>query len=652
MEELKKLRQLLEIEKQEDIRQYQTQVILQPLHERRKKGFTWYPIQINHIEIGSGENYYLSIERRAQIDEPHVFQIGDSISLFFNSDKNKNPSLPGIITALWKNSMRVSFNVDEMPDWVDESNLGIDALLDMTTYQEMENALDLVSKAQNNRLAELRDLVYATKKAQFKAEKDIPDYLNVSALNSSQNQAVKNIIAANDVAIIHGPPGTGKTTTLVEAIKLTLQFEKQVLVTAPSNTAVDLLTELLLKKGVTVLRIGNPARIDEDLMNHSLEAQVAQHPDYKYLKKLRRDAEEFRKMANKYKRSFGPAEREQRKLLFAESHRMKDEATTLEKYIVDSLLNQHQVITATLVGSVNKFIRHRRFSTVFIDEAAQALEPACWIPISKSERVILAGDHCQLPPTIKSYEAAQAGLSETLFEKLIKTQTVAVMLETQYRMHEQIMGFSNQIFYQNRLSAAEKVKEWTLISHLNDSKNANSLDYLQTLEFIDTAGCSFDEQFHPETQSRFNPEENNLVIKHLTNLLQQLSYTYPSVIAENLSIGIISPYSAQVSFLKENLLAHPDLSEYKNLLQINSIDGFQGQERDIIYISLVRSNEKGQIGFLADTRRMNVALTRARKKLVVIGDSATLGQHSFYQSFLDYIEKIGAYRSAWEFQGE
>jgi predicted DNA helicase len=389
-----------------------------------------------------------------------------------------------------------------------------------------------------------------------------------------------------------------------------------------------------------VLRIGNPARIDENLIAHTLDGQIALHSGGKNLKKMRRQADEFRKMAHKYKRNFGRDEREQRKLLFAEAHKLLDEAKRVEQYIAESVLNQAQVITATLVGTANQAIRNRRFRTVFIDEAGQALEPACWIPILKAERVIFAGDHCQLPPTVKSYEAAKAGLAETLFEKIIQNQAVAVMLQTQYRMHEQIMNFSNRQFYKGQLEAHESVKAHCL---------ADPDDTLaQAVEYIDTAGCGYEEKTNAET-SKQNPEEADLLIRHLTTLLTYIQHTQPQILTERFSIGVISPYSAQVNYLTENIRRHPDLQDFQQFIQINSVDGFQGQEKDIIYISLVRSNENSEIGFLSDTRRMNVALTRTRKKLIVIGDSATLASHPFYQSFLGYIEEIGAYKSAWEF---
>lgn len=651
MQHFEKLLELLKIEKDEDQRQYHNQMILTPLNERKKKGVSWYPVVIKDTEVGSGENYYLSMERTTELDQNHSFQVGDMVSLFnnTNSKQAKKAAISGVITYIKKNTMRVGFSVDELPEWVEYGSLGVDLLFDAVTYKEMGEAIRQVVKTEDPRVMALRDVLIGKKKAQFLSKEELPEYYQVAALNNSQNEAIQNILRAKDVAIIHGPPGTGKTTTMVSAVKMTLEREKQVLVTAPSNTAVDLLTKRLLAKGVSVIRIGNPARVNEDLIPFSLEAQIAQHPDYKLLKKLRRDAEEYKKMAAKYKRNFGKEEREQRKLLFAEASKLKHEAYALEKYMVDSLLNHTQVITATLVGSVNRFIRYRRFSTVFIDEAAQALEPACWIPIIKSERVILAGDHCQLPPTIKSFEAAKGGLTNTLFEQIIQQQSVDVMLKTQYRMHAHIMQFSNHEFYHNELQAGETVVGHRLFAHAelqNDVIN-------QSVEFIDTAGCGFEEKTQAEGGSKFNPDEANILVKHWLHLAQQVQLLEPQLLAEGkFSVGIISPYQAQVKHLKELLHDHPDLVDLAPWTTINSIDGFQGQERDVIYISLVRSNDKGKIGFLEDTRRMNVALTRARKKLIVIGDSGTLGQNSFYQHFLDYIDQIGAYRSAWEWMGE
>ncbi|TAG85858.1 MAG: IGHMBP2 family helicase, partial [Bacteroidetes bacterium] len=615
-------------------------IVLTPLHERQKKGWCWYPIHIKHIEISTGETYQISLENLKPTDQYSAFQVGNSVSLFLNSQQKHDDKhqISGVIAYLFKNEMRISFNIDDLPDWIDESPLGVDLLYDGASLKEMENILQLVPKAKNDRLEELTEILLGQKKANFHTQ--IPDYYHLSSLNESQNEAIKLVLSAQDVAIIHGPPGTGKTTTLVDAIKLTLQNEKQVLVTAPSNTAVDVLTERLLAKGLKVLRIGHPARIDEALMDSSLDGQIAMHPDYRSVRKLRKQGEEFQKMAMKYKRKFGQAEREQRFLLLKEAKQVKRDAENLEKYIVESLLNQAQVITATLVGSVNKFIRFRKFSTVFIDEAAQALEPATWIPISKAERVIFAGDHCQLPPTVKNFEAAKQGLEKTLFEKLMPEKSISQMLKTQYRMNETIMEFSNRQFYHGELKADESVKNHCLL----ENDEILSLPF----EFIDTAGCGFEEQTNSETKSRSNPEEAEILSKHLLNLLVYIQNISPELFTDSFSIGIISPYKAQVEVLRNLLYADADISQYKKWLDIQSIDGFQGQERNIIYISLVRSNENAEIGFLQDTRRLNVALTRAKQKLIVVGDSATLAGHKFYDDFLDYVTEKNAHKTAWE----
>jgi len=640
-QELKNLLKLIKIEKEEDQRQYQNLVVLTPLKERKQKGVSWYPIKITHTEIGAGENFYLTLEKEKD-DLNSVFQVGSMVSLFHNSRlKSENSQISGVIASLWKNRMRVAFGVEELPDWIDSPELGIDLLFDALTYKEMEAAVEKVISAKEGRLADLKKIFAGTKSAEFLEE--IPSYYYVKSLNDSQNAALKKILSAQDIALIHGPPGTGKTTTLVDAVKLTLQNEKQVLVTAPSNNAVDLLTKRLAYKGLDILRIGNPARIDEDLVQYSLENKIATHNDYNFLKKLRKQAEETRKYAQKYKRKFGDAERAERRRLYKEAAEISHQALVLEKYIIDSLVNEAQVITATLVGSVNRYIRNKQFSTVFIDEAGQALEPACWIPITKAERVVLAGDHWQLPPTVKSMEAEKAGLSETLFEKAMQRQKASQMLKVQYRMNEKIMGFSNQMFYENELIADESVKNHSLSSFSEDAI------FAQAVEFIDTAGTGFSEITHPETLSKLNEEEANLLFKHLTKTIQYFDENRREVFDTDFSIGIVSPYKAQVKLLRELLYNQPDLQDFLPYIQVNTIDGFQGQEREVIYISLVRSNDEGKIGFLADTRRMNVALTRARKKLVVIGDSATIAQSKFYSQFLDYIDKINAYKTAWEF---
>jgi predicted DNA helicase len=355
---------------------------------------------------------------------------------------------------------------------------------------------------------------------------------------------------------------------------------------------------------------------------------------------MRKQADEYNRLAHKYKRHFGKAEREQRKLILAEARKLSKEANTTEKYIIDSIFEKAQVITCTLVGAANRIMGNKLFQTVFIDEAAQALEPATWIPILKASRVVFAGDHCQLPPTVKSLKAGKEGLGVTLFEKCIARQQVAVMLNVQYRMHQDIMQFSNRVFYHNELKAHESVAQRVL----------GKDEWLaQPFTFIDTAGCGYEEKFNPQTQSVSNPEEANLLLRYLQELMSHIPYPTEESIADNLRIGIISPYRAQVEYLQENLPDYELLAASKAFISIGTVDGFQGQERDIICISLVRSNDRNEIGFLQDVRRMNVALTRAKMKLIVIGDSATLANHPFYKDFLSYVEEINAYKSAWEF---
>ncbi|HRG37818.1 MAG TPA: AAA domain-containing protein [Bacteroidia bacterium] len=495
-------------------------------------------------------------------------------------------------------------------------------------------------EASNDRLAHIRDVLYKIKPPQFDKTKTIDA---IQGLNVSQQEAVQKILTAKDVAIIHGPPGTGKTTTLVQAIRQTLKTEPQVLVCSSSNTAVDLLTEKLFKEGMQVLRLGNPARISEEVLSSTLDSKLMAHESYKEIKNYRKTADEYFRMAGKYKRTFGREEREQRQLFYNEARKIMKDARALEDYIVMDLFDKAQVIACTPVISAGRMMRNRQFSTVFIDEAAQALEPMCWIPITRSNRVIFAGDHFQLPPTVKSKKAEEEGLKETLFEHCMHIPGIAVMLNTQYRMHEWIMNYSSRKFYQNELKADATVKD-----HLLSNDPAHYLLNVP-VEFIDTAGCGYTEITNPESLSISNPEEAQLLLKHLKLVLQQ--YT---LVPDNkpIRIGVISPYKEQVQYLTQLISTEEELKPYASQLAVKTVDGFQGQEKDIIYISLVRSNEKMEIGFLNDIRRMNVALTRAKKKLIVIGDSATLGNHPFYKEFLDYTERIMAYKSAWEFAGE
>ncbi|MEA3451244.1 MAG: AAA domain-containing protein, partial [Bacteroidota bacterium] len=428
---------------------------------------------------------------------------------------------------------------------------------------------------------------------------------------------------------------TGKTTTIIHSILHTLKDEKQVLVCAPSNAAVDLLVEKLAKKGASVVRIGHPARVTKTILNRTLDFLISNHEDYSNLRVVRKQADEYRKLAGKYKRNFEKEERQQRKLLYSEARKLRDEAKQLAFYITNNVISNAQVIACTMIGANNYYIKERTFSTVFIDEAAQGLEPATWIPIIKADRVIFAGDHFQLPPTVKSFNAAKQGLSTTLFEKTIDRNNADVMLEEQYRMNEKIMNFSAEYFYKNKLFANKAVKNHLVFEHD------------KAVEFVDTAGIGFAEEINEETKSTFNREEAELLFKHLIDYLYIVEKKEKQSEIEN--IAVISPYKAQIVFMQEYFnesVILPD--EIKAKISINTIDSFQGQERDVIYISLVRSNQNGQIGFLSDVRRMNVAMTRARKKLVIFGDSGTICKHKFYDKFVDYVNRIDAYKSAYE----
>ncbi|GAB4419034.1 MAG: AAA domain-containing protein [Bacteroidia bacterium] len=637
LEHLARLQELLRLEKEEDLRQYRELVLDRSLEERVKTGVTWFPAGLKRLSYGLGERVVveLAIEPERQ-RQNNTFQVGSIVSLFgMESGGQLAGKLGGVVASLREPGMRIALGVDYVPDWLTEARLGVDLDFDDRTYQDMQHTLrQVIDAKRDTRLYELREILLGDEAPEVRVLKTT--YQN-PALNPSQNRAVQHVLEAHDVAIIHGPPGTGKTTTLVAAIREVLTMEHQVLVCAPSNTAVDLLTLKCIEAGLEVLRLGNPARVEEELLQHTLDGSIARHKDYPALRKLRRDADAMRERAHKFKRKYGTREQQQRREMLKEARELSTLARKFEDYLTYQVLQGSQVIAATLSGSSNNLLQGRQFHTVFVDEAAQALEPQMWIPLLRSRRLVMAGDHCQLPPTVKSAEAERGGLGRTLFELAIEHKTPGVMLEQQYRMHERIMGFPARQFYADRLIADAAVRDRTLGPGF------------EPVEFVDTAGCGFEEQIHPETLSTSNPEEAQLLLRHLAMLLNRIQEDQPHLLEQGLSIGIIAPYKYQVRTLQRQLLGSPMLQTYARHIGINTVDGFQGQERDIIYLSMVRANRKAEIGFLRDIRRMNVALTRARKKLVVFGDSATLGEHTFYEDFLRYAEEIGAYRSAWEF---
>lgn len=630
MDYFKRLSHLLGIEKEEDRKQYQLLTSRMSIPERRENGMTWYPITIKDTEIGRGDYLTIEAERTTHQDVVHQFRFGMTAALFSNHNPTENKA-EGTITHISGNKLKLALRTDELPDWSRNGKLGIDAVFDENSYAEMETALRLAPiVAEKKEEGSLIQILTGAKKPTFHS---VVAQHTATWLNKTQQEAIQKIMAANELAIVHGPPGTGKTTTLVQAIKALIEQERQqILVVAPSNAAVDLLSEKLSDEGLNVVRVGNPARVNERQMELTLDSRIAAHNSSREIKQLRKKAAGYRDMAHTYKRNFGAAEREQRKALFTEARNISKEIEATEQYIVNDILSRADVITATLVGASHYAIRHLRYGTAVIDEAGQALEPACWIPILKAKKIIMAGDYQQLPPTIKS-EAAAKELSITLMEKVAHLHPEAVvMLQEQYRMNQVIAGFSSKEFYEGKLQAAPSVAHWKL------------LPADQPLLFIDTAGCGFEEKW--EGTSISNGEEAQFLLQQVTRYVQELQTFYSADAFPG--ITVISPYRHQVELLKEGVLSNPLLRGLNGALSVNTIDSFQGQERDAVFISMTRSNAEQTIGFLTDIRRMNVAMTRARKKLVVVGDSATLSQFPFYADFVQYAQEHNGYQSAWE----
>lgn len=631
MKYFNELATLLDQERAFDKAQHEALLQQRSVQERIALGVTWFPVAITNHELGRGDYLTITVNKNNHTEAGHRFRFGMPVSLFSNHNPQQD-RLQGIIAFAGRDILRISFRVDELPAWSRGGRLGVDLLFDENSYKEMHRALHeaslaLTDKKQGNLIRQLLG------EADVREATPNPAYEN-DRLNPSQNKAIAHILGESPLSILHGPPGTGKTTTLVYAVQALLkQRSHQLLIVAPSNTAVDVLTERIDAVGLSVVRIGNPVKVSEHLQELTLDAQVDNHASHKTIKTLEKQARAYMDMAHKYKRHFGKAERDQRKALFDEARKIRKEIDQLLDYVVQDVFNKAQVITATLVGANHYTIRDRRYQTVIIDEAAQALEPACWIPILKADRVVLAGDHCQLPPTVKSNRLATGGLYHTLFEKLVAQHPAHVsLLDVQYRMNAQIMKYPAMAFYADRLQAAPAVAHRTLRG--DDSP----------IMFIDIAGAGFEETVVDHAIS--NPEEAHFLCNHLASFVTNLGM--PPTDPAFPSIGIITPYRAQSLYLREIIAQDDRLGPYVEQLQVNTIDSFQGQEKDVIYISLTRSNAAQQIGFLADTRRMNVAMTRARKKLIVIGDSSTIGYHDFYGGFLDYIGSLAKHHSVWE----
>lgn len=633
-QQIEELKEILKIEKKEDFERFRAEVAQLSLSEKREKGLTWNPVEVRKEGYTFGERAFVIIERMSNRNEPNRFKAGTPVEFYslatdkFSKSEKQNQS--GVIQYVERNKMKIVLNSSDLPDWISNGQLGVDLLFDERTYLEMEKVLSLLLKTNAGRLSELKAIFYGELEPTFRPKPVVHN----PYLNDSQIEAIQDILASRDVAVVHGPPGTGKTTTLVHAIKLLCETENHLLVTAPSNAAVDLLSERLMEKGLNVVRIGNISRVEERLISLTMDSRLSKHPEAKNIKKVKIQAAKMRRDARKFKRKFGAKEREERRDAYKEARDLNDWAKHLEDKLISEILFSADVITCTLVNAVHPILENLKFRTVVIDEAAQGLEPATWIPISRASKVILAGDPFQLPPTVKSNQARKKGFGTTLLEKYISQFSQVSFLNTQYRMHAAIMGFSNAQFYNNQLIAADPMSTW----QLEISDNVSVI-------FIDTAGCGFNEETNPETLSRLNKGEFFILQEHFLKLTEDLTTQQ----IEPPKIAIISPYRAQCQHIEDEFKEDETLKKYLDHIDINTIDAFQGQERDLVYISLVRSNEKAEIGFLSDYRRMNVAMTRAKKQLIVIGDSATIGGDTFYGAFLDYIEKAGVYRSAWEY---
>ena len=652
------------------------------MRRKVKRGDAWFPLRIGKSFYNSLNQKSIEVFRTSDEEIDHNFEFGRPVMFFqvknhpgeisshasFKSAASSSPSAmsssqnaassssasnPKSIkyfsftgTVSYVDGDRMVINVPDSVSLLDlqtEEPIGVQLSFDETSYKLMFEALDRTMKAKNNRLAYLRDLFYSHQKAgRFSFEP-----MKFPWLNPTQERAVNEVLWAKDVAIVHGPPGTGKTTTLVEAINETLMRESQVLVCAQSNMAVDWISEKLVDRGINVLRIGNPTRVNDKMLGFTYERRFESHPDYPQLWAIRKAIRELRSNRKKGSESF-----------HQKMDRLRSRAAEIEIRINAELFGEARVIACTLVGSAHRLLEGMKFGTLFIDEAAQALEAACWIPMRRASRVILAGDHCQLPPTVKSIAALRAGLGKTLMERIAENKPeVVTLLKIQYRMNEDIMRFSSDWFYGGQVESAPQIKYRSIldfdhpISWIDTSNEENQItiegedateDSASTSSSVSAANqnseLNFKEQIVGESFGRINKAEAELTLLALAEYFTKIGKQ--RVLSESIDVGIISPYRAQVQYLKKLIKKYEFFKPYRRLISVNTVDGFQGQERDVILISLVRSNDEGQIGFLKDLRRMNVAMTRARMKLIILGNKDTMTKHPFYKKLWEYVEGL------------
>ena len=644
---LQRLRQLLQMEYDSEKEDFRVQSEKMGIKRKIHRGICWYPVEAGRSYYNSLNQFVVEIVKKDHEEDDedieHLFEYGKPVQFFsfaaqYLSDDIKNKSdiqyFPFSSTVSYVDGDRMVVTLPSSQALIDlqnATNLGVQLYFDETSYKTMFHALDDAINAKNNRLAELK-AIFAGKQ---KTEKRTFAPVAFPWLNKTQEQAVNEVLWAKDVEVVHGPPGTGKTTTLVEAIYETLHRETQVLVCAQSNMAVDWISEKLVDHGVPVLRIGNPSRVNDKMLSFTYERKFESHPDYPELWSIRktiRQIKENRKRGDNVHQKIA---------------RLRDRANEIEMAINAQLFDEARVVACTLVGAANKLLVRHKFSTLFIDEAAQALEPACWIAIRRASRVILAGDHQQLPPTIKCYEAMKQGLGKTLMERIVENQPDAVtLLKVQYRMNDDIMRFSSDWFYQGKVESDENVRHRSVLDFEHSIQWIDGNEIMQQVnEDLEKQGAyeekldiDFTEQFVGENHGRINKAEAELVLTTLRNYIDKIGKE--RFLAERLDVGIISPYKVQTQYLRQQIRRREDFRPFRQVISANTVDGFQGQERDIILISLVRSNENGQIGFLSDLRRMNVAMTRARMKLIIIGDKQTLAHHAFYRQLIQYVERL------------